>query len=122
MRTAHAKLWSSRYLKPEPGVDTGAGKWQEKNTEPKPEVQNDNVGGQPPDHYATLGVEYGASQEEIVIAARAMRIKVHPDRLKRAEGLTQADLDAIDERAKRVGWAADVLCSVVSRTKYDREE
>ena len=75
----------------------------------------------PPDHYAKLGVEKCASQAEILKTAKSMRIKVHPDRLKRHEGLTQADLDAIDEQAKKVGWAAVILCNMLAKAKYDRE-
>ena len=109
--------------KPQPGADPGAGQAPKEDSKPKPKpkVPEVQVPERQADHYATLGVEYGASQDEIVIAAKAMRIKVHPDRVKRAEGLTPAELDAIDERAKRVGWAADVLCCVISREKYDRK-
>ena len=135
--TAHPNVYS-RYAKPEPGAgkgaeqppkskpqpgadpDAGQAPKEDSKPKPKPKITEVQVPELPPDHYATLGVRYGASQEVIAIAARAMRIKVHPDRLKRAEGLTPADLDAIDERAKRVGWAADVLCCVISREKYDR--
>ena len=115
---AHLNPQSSSYSKPEPKADQRAGQTPKEDAESKPKVPE--VPERQPNHYETLGVKYGASQDEIAIAARAMRIKVHPDRLKRAGGLTPADLDAIDERAKRVGWAADVLCSENSREKYDR--
>lgn len=117
---AHLRSGNSRYGKPEPRADPRARQTPKEDAEPKPKVPEIRLPDRQPNHYETLGVKYGASQDEIAIAARAMRIKVHPDRLKRAGGLTPADLDAIDERAKRVGWAADVLCCENSRKKYDR--
>lgn len=38
-----------------------------------------------------------------------MRIKTHPDKLKRNPGLSPEDLAKIDADAARVGWAADIL-------------
>ena len=38
-----------------------------------------------------------------------MRIKTHPDRLKRNPNLTPEALAKIDADAARVGWAADIL-------------
>ena len=55
--------------------------------------------------YAIIDAEHRAFQDEITMAARTMEIKVHPGRLKRAEGLTPIDLDTINEQAKRVGSA-----------------
>lgn len=48
-----------------------------------------------------------------------MRIKVHPDRLKRAGGLTVEQERAIDLEAKLVGQAADVLSDPGLRRGYD---
>lgn len=48
-----------------------------------------------------------------------MRIACHPDKLKRQQGLTKAQLDEIDETAKRVGGAADTLTDSVARARYD---
>ena len=73
-----------------------------------------------PDHYKTLGVARDASAEEIERVAKMMRILCHPDRLKR-NGPTPEEIIQIDEKAKNVGWAADVLCDEMSRQKYDQE-
>ena len=50
-----------------------------------------------------------------------MRIECHPDRLKQQPGLTKAQMDKIDENAKRIGGAAEVLLDEISRGKYDLE-
>lgn len=73
-----------------------------------------------PSHYKTLGVANNASAAEILQAAKKMRILCHPDRLKR-NGSTPEEIVKIDEQAKNVGWAADVLCNEESRRKYDRK-
>ena len=39
-----------------------------------------------------------------------MRIKTHPDRLKRNSALSPEESAEIDDAAAKVGWAADVLC------------
>lgn len=44
-----------------------------------------------------------------------MRIKVHPDRLKRKGDLSAANIHEIDEHAKTVGWAAHALCNFQRR-------
>ena len=71
-----------------------------------------------PDHYKTLGIARDAPAEEIERAARKMRINCHPDKLKR-KGTTPEEDSQIDEHAKTVGWAADILCNKVSKEKYD---
>lgn len=74
----------------------------------------------PPDHYATLGINRRSSLEKYVLslsstgikrtkltriakAAKEMRIKTHPDRLKRNPELTPEALARIDADAARVG-------------------
>lgn len=69
-------------------------------------------------YYTLLNVSPTASQEDVLRAARNARIKVHPDRLYRP-GLSQHSWAQIVEKAKEVGCAADVLCDVCERQKYD---
>ena len=76
---------------------------------------------EPPDHYAILGVEPNSSPVTIGRAARRKRVETHPDKLKRSEGLSTADLLQIDVEAKQVGWAADILCNTESRRNYDHQ-
>ena len=72
-----------------------------------------------PDHYATLGINAASSHEEVLKAAREMRVRTHPDRLKRQEGLTEEGKRRIDGMAAKVGEAADVLCDPEMRRRYD---
>ena len=76
-------------------------------------------GGRLPDHYARLGVRAHSSHEEVLKAAKEMRIKTHPDRLKRQAGLTEEEKQAIDAEAAFVGQAADVLSDPDLRLIYD---
>lgn len=69
--------------------------------------------------YEKLGIIPDSSHEQTVQAAKEMRIKVHPDRLKRVGGLTEEQERAIDREAALVGQAADVLSDPVLRRKYD---
>lgn len=73
----------------------------------------------PPNHYATLDILSTSSPSSVEKAARLKRIATHPDRLKRQPGLSAHDLDAIDIRAKNVGFAAEVLKDAGLRQKYD---
>ncbi|KAL9102483.1 MAG: hypothetical protein Q9163_002383 [Psora crenata] len=72
-----------------------------------------------PDHYATLDVSTTANASEIKRAARQKRIENHPDRLKRP-GMSKSELARIDEGAKKVGMAADVLSDEKAKREYDR--
>lgn len=74
----------------------------------------------PPNHYRTLGIPSSSSAEAIARASRQRRIEVHPDRLKRQEGLSPEELEMIDIEAKNVGFAADVLSNEIQRLRYDR--
>ena len=73
-----------------------------------------------PNHYARLGVSVDSSHEQVLKAAKEMRVKTHPDRLKRKEGLTVEEERAIDVEAALVGQAADILSDPILREKYDR--
>lgn len=74
----------------------------------------------PPNHYAMLEIPSHSSAVEIAIASRRKRIEVHPDRLKRKQGLSPKQLQAIDIKAKNVGFAAEVLGDQDLRRQYDR--
>lgn len=77
-------------------------------------------GGKPPDHYATLIISCHSTHEEILVAAKKRRIETHPDNFKRRGGdMAQDRVDRLEEEAKMVGWAADILSDVVLREKYD---
>ncbi len=74
----------------------------------------------PSDLYERLGVHPLSSNTQIAHAAKKKRIEVHPDRLQKP-GMTERELQDIDEIAKDVGYAADVLQDADKRRKYDRE-
>lgn len=80
----------------------------------------DGPGGRLPNHYTRLGIGADSSHDGVLKAAKEMRIKTHPDRLKRQEGLTDEQERAIDREAALVGQAADVLSDPDLRQKYDR--
>lgn len=85
---------------------------------PEPPNREDQGKGLP-DHYARLGISAHSPHEQVLKAAKEMRIKTHPDRLKRQEGLTDEQKRAIDAEAALVGQAADVLSDPDLRLKYD---
>ena len=85
-----------------------------------PEAPNGDGNGEGlPDHYARLGISKHSSHEQVLKAAKEMRVKTHPDRLKRREGLREEEMRAIDVEAALVGEAADVLSDPELRYKYD---
>ena len=74
----------------------------------------------PADIYEILGVTRQSSLDEIKRITREKRIATHPDKLKR-EGLSKVENDMIDEVAKMVGWAADIMLDPDKRRQYDME-
>lgn len=85
-----------------------------------PEDSNgDSIVAGLPDHYARLGISRGSSHEQVLKAAKEMRVKTHPDRLKRREGLSEDEIRVIDLEAALVGEAADVLSDPGMRYRYD---
>lgn len=66
------------------------------------------------------------TQEELLKVAKQKRIDVHPDRLKRQEGLSPKKLAKIDTIAKEIGEAAVSLSNLSlsnpkERATYDRK-
>lgn len=53
-------------------------------------------------------------------AVRVRRVETHPDKRKR-QGLSQGEEDWIDEEAKLVGWAADILLDPEKRKKHGEQ-
>ena len=86
----------------------------------KPEPAKKNLPEGFPDHYGCLKIRFSSSYTEIAQAARKRRIEVHPDKLKKP-GMSDEELLKIDEIAKQVGWAADILLDERRKAKYDRE-
>ena len=60
-------------------------------------------------------------REEILKVAKARRIEVHPDRLKRREGLSEEEMAEIDQVAMEVEEAALTLSGVREREVYDAQ-
>ncbi|KAL8792915.1 MAG: hypothetical protein Q9195_004492 [Heterodermia aff. obscurata] len=73
-----------------------------------------------PDHYMLLGIARNASADDIKRAARLMRVLCHPDRFRRNDP-TPEEIVQIEERAKNVGWAADILCNEETKKRYDEK-
>lgn len=73
------------------------------------------------DFYALLGVSRWATQAEVQKAARRKRIETHPDGLS-GRNVSSLMFEALVERAKIVGQAADVLCDPLTRLKYDNQQ
>ena len=72
------------------------------------------------DLYAILKVNRRSTVEEIAKAAKKRRIEIHPDRLERQKGLSLEEKETIREKAKQVGFAADILSDVKRKQMYDR--
>ncbi|HTB21663.1 MAG TPA: molecular chaperone DnaJ [bacterium] len=69
------------------------------------------------DYYEVLGVEKGASGEDIKKAFRAKASEFHPDRHPH---LDEAARKGMEERFKEVGEAYSVLSDASKRERYDR--
>ncbi|KAL6714858.1 hypothetical protein ACLMJK_007118 [Lecanora helva] len=76
--------------------------------------------GGPIDIYAILRINPQCPHEEAKRAARQRRIEVHPDKFKKY-CLTDAERQAIEEAAKLVGYAADIVLDPAKRMAYDLE-
>ena len=68
--------------------------------------------------YSIVGIPSSSTHEEVVKACRKKRIEVHPDKVS-GQTQTPAEEARVNERAKQVGHAADILCDAALRRKYD---
>lgn len=84
---------------------------------PKPPI-NPETSPAAMDLYAVLGVNPSSSPQDIEKAAKKRRIDCHPDKLKRMD-MSNPELQAIDDWAKEVGGAAEVLLDPRKRVRYD---
>ena len=75
-------------------------------------VQQENV---PLGHYPKLGTSPLNSHDKVLKVAKEMRVKTHPDPLRRRGGLTEEQGKTIDAKAALVGQVADVLSNPVRR-------
>lgn len=87
---------------------------------PKAKPKEKGLPASTPDFYEYLKVDPSSTQADIVQAARKRRVEVHPDKLKKP-GMSDEELERIDQVAMQVGWAADVLLDLEKRAKYDRK-
>ncbi|KAM0800926.1 hypothetical protein BDR22DRAFT_888941 [Usnea florida] len=74
----------------------------------------------PLDIYAILKISPQSSLNDIKRVVKSRRIETHPDKRKR-QVLSREEEDKIDEEAKLVGWAADIMLDQEKRQKYDEE-
>ncbi|KAL8844066.1 MAG: hypothetical protein Q9176_001472 [Flavoplaca citrina] len=89
------------------------------NSAPPPKY-NDVVKDAPPNHYARLGLSDGASAEEIKKACKKMRVKTHPDQVKREHpNMTEEEMRKATVLSAKVGEAADVLEDPSQKRDYD---
>ena len=69
------------------------------------------------DYYDVLGVDKGASSDEIKKAYRKMAIKYHPDKYAQS---SEDERKAAEEKFKEAAEAYDVLSDADKRAKYDQ--
>ena len=74
----------------------------------------------PLDIYTILNISPRSSPYEMKRAVRDRRIETHPDKRKR-QGLAKEEGDELEEEAKLVGWAADILLDSEKRQEHDEQ-
>ncbi|KAL8647141.1 MAG: hypothetical protein Q9226_006558 [Calogaya cf. arnoldii] len=90
---------------------------------PPPPKYNDVVKDSPPNHYARLGLQENATADEIKKACKKMRVKTHPDQVKRENpDLAEEEMLKVTAIAAKVGEAADVLGNPSQRQKWDYDD
>lgn len=74
----------------------------------------------PLDIYTILKISPESSPEDIKRTVRVRRIETHPDK-RRRQGSSREEEDTINEEAKLVGWAADIVLDPEKRQKHDEQ-
>ena len=146
---AHELRVGGRLLPPEnPQPGSGQEKWQEQQQRNQENEPNESARGNsqrehegfntraneqsapppsqepqepaPLDLYTILKISPGSSQDDIKRAVRTRRVETHPDKRK-GQNLSIEEEDTIDEEAKLVGWAADIVLDPEKRQKHDEQ-
>ena len=120
VQTMHADDCENRRFRSRPGENycDAQGVAEEEPEKPEMDLPEQTPEGEL-DLYAILRVERTSKVEDIAKAARKRRIETHPDRLERQNGLSLEEKEVIREKAKQVGFAADILTDVERKQKYD---
>ncbi|KAL8669355.1 MAG: hypothetical protein Q9168_006047 [Polycauliona sp. 1 TL-2023] len=86
----------------------------------EPPTYKDVVKDAPPNHYARLGLSEDASADEIKKAAKKMRIKTHPDQVRKERpDMTEEEMKKVSDISQRIGESADVLSKPDKKEEYD---
>ncbi|KAL8777434.1 MAG: hypothetical protein Q9213_007871 [Squamulea squamosa] len=97
------------------------GKSRATGRSPPPPKYKDVVKDIPPNHYARLGLSENATAEEIKIASKKMRVKTHPDQVKKEKpNMTEEELAKVTAISAKVNDAVDVLQDPREKALYDR--
>ena len=92
--------------------------WANEQSTPPPSQEPQKPA--PLDLYTILKISSESSQDDIKRAVRVRRVETHPDKRKRP-GSSIAEEVTIDEEAKMVGWAADIVLDPEKRQKHDEQ-
>ena len=74
----------------------------------------------PLDIYTILRISPQSSGDDMKRAVRDRRVETHPDKRKR-QGLSEEDEEKIEEEARLIGWAADIMLDPEKRRKHDEQ-
>ena len=74
----------------------------------------------PLDIYTILKISPESSPDDIKRTVRIRRIETHPDK-RRRQSSSREEEDTIEEEAKLVGWAADIVLDPEKRRKHDEQ-
>ena len=99
---------------------SGKHRTQRKDSSLSLSSSGEESGHEPYHLYALLSVSPRASQAEVTKAAKAARIRVHPDRLGADRSDQQKEEDQL--KAAEVGHAADILTDPARRRNYDEAD
>ncbi|KAL8773959.1 MAG: hypothetical protein Q9209_001389 [Squamulea sp. 1 TL-2023] len=114
-RQARAKTPPKKNPKAQKGKGRAAGR------SPPPPKYKDVVKDIPPNHYARLGLSEDATAEDIKIASKKMRVKTHPDQVKKEKpNMTEEELAKVTAISAKVNDAVDILQDPREKALYDR--